>query len=154
MIYPIRRNGKLVSHGILHCADVPSGWAAARSLPQAVKEITQWHRQKGWAGIGYHYIMHPSGDWIIGRSPERAGAHCAGFNGLTMGILLLESAPVREGGRFSDAFTDRQRAALLGLMRESGLSTLSGHNDHAARICPGFSVQQEFPSLYKKILPN
>lgn len=146
----LMRNGKPVSHAILHCAAVGNGWTASRSLYEAHKEITQWHKAQGWADIGYHYIIGPTGDYIQGRPLSRDGAHTLGHNKNTLGILLLESKEVTQLALFSDYFTEFQRNTVCRIMDQHGLTALSGHNDYAAKLCPGFSVSDEFPTVYKK----
>lgn len=143
----IIRNGSPVTHAILHCAAVSDGWTASRTLQGATKEIAGWHKAQGWADIGYHYVIHPTGDYMQGRPLHRDGAHTLGHNKGTLGILLLECRSVARVGAFSDFFTPQQRATVISLVRTHQLTKLSGHNDHAAKLCPGFSVSAEFPSL-------
>lgn len=82
---------------IIHCSD--SEWGDA-------KVIDQWHRARGFASIGYHYVIlngfrtHARvvnkqaiqgeiGLVEIGRPLERIGAHCKGHNAGSIGICLI-----------------------------------------------------------------
>ena len=57
-------------------------------------------------------------------------------------LLLIESKEIRRNGSFDDYFTAEQRAAVRSLIRSlPGIERVSGHNDYAARLCPGFKVQ-------------
>lgn len=38
-------------------------------------EIHRWHRQKGWSGIGYHFVVRLDGTIEKGRPIETVGAH-------------------------------------------------------------------------------
>ncbi|MBR3458582.1 MAG: N-acetylmuramoyl-L-alanine amidase [Selenomonadaceae bacterium] len=54
-----------------------------------VQEIHRAHQQgNGWAGIGYHYLIHKNGKIDQGRAPEQVGAHTWKHNGNTIGICV------------------------------------------------------------------
>ena len=40
---------------IIHCTATPAGREVSRA------EVDRWHRQRGWNGIGYHYLIHLDG---------------------------------------------------------------------------------------------
>lgn len=46
------------------------------TVPQTVETIHEYHKSKGWAGIGYHYYVRKDGSIYKGRPEEYAGAHC------------------------------------------------------------------------------
>ena len=46
---------------IIHCS------ATKPSMDIGVKEINEWHLQRGWSGIGYHYVIRRNGDLETGR---------------------------------------------------------------------------------------
>lgn len=50
--------------------------------------VDQWHRAKGWSGIGYHYVIRKSGDLEAGRDVCAIGAHARGRNRSSVGVLL------------------------------------------------------------------
>jgi len=129
-----------VREAILHCAAVPSGWYYRHTNQQMVDTIRDWHLSRGWSDIGYHYVITPEGVVLPGRPVERQGAHTMGHNQGTLGILLIERSQITHVGQFSDWFTTRQRQSVKRLVRLHGISKVSGHNDYAARICPGFKV--------------
>lgn len=78
---------------IVHCSASGFGDAAL---------IDRWHRERGWDGIGYHYVIlngcrdgikayRAIDDGVIepGRPEEKQGAHCKGENGDSIGICLI-----------------------------------------------------------------
>ena len=47
----------------------------ARRGRYSVQTIHQWHLNKKWAGIGYHYYVRKDGEIYQGRPRNRKGAH-------------------------------------------------------------------------------
>lgn len=124
---------------IIHCTATPAG------RPVSVADIDRWHRSRGFASIGYHYLVELDGTVAVGRSEALAGAHCLGHNKSSIGIAYaggLDSA-----GRPADTRTPAQRRALRELVallkfRFPG-ATVHGHNEFAAKACPCFKVPEE-----------
>ena len=53
-------------------------------------EIQRLHRQsKGYADIGYHFLINERGGVSVGRVIQARGAHTGGFNTGTVGVVLL-----------------------------------------------------------------
>ena len=52
-------------------------------------DIDRWHKQKGWKGIGYHYVILLDGTVEQGRELEAVGAHCSGHNAHSVGICYI-----------------------------------------------------------------
>lgn len=73
-------------------------------------EIDSWHRARGWAGIGYHYVVRRSGQVEPGRELAYAGAHVEGCNTRSVGVCC-------EGHGDYEPHTAAQRDALLDLCR-------------------------------------
>jgi hypothetical protein len=121
---------------IIHCADTPP------SMDIGVAEIRRWHtdpppKGNGWAAEGYHYVIRRNGFIETGRDESRAGAHVAGRNAHSIGVCLV-------GGKGGPNYTRHQWRSL-----ESLVTTLQGrypkarvcgHNEFAAKTCPGFDV--------------
>ena len=85
------------------------------------------------------------GTVATGRPIERTGAHVKGHNTGTIGVSLFGGHGSAETDAFSDHFTEAQDAALRELLADldstygPGLK-ISGHNEYAAKACPGFNV--------------
>ena len=126
---------------ILHCAAIKTGQFDGFSPFKVFSTINRWHKERGWSGFGYHGLFMPNGAFWPGRPPEVQGAHTLGRNSGTLGYLLIEHTEIKELGRFEDWFTEAQRHALRGKLRSlDGIERVRGHNDYAAKICPGFKV--------------
>lgn len=128
-----------ISRIIIHCTATPEG------RETTVNEIDRWHRQRGFASIGYHYVIYLDGSIHKGRSIEQIGAHCRGYNAASIGIAYV-------GGLDSDCRTPKdtrtkaQKASLLylvkRLLKQFPDATVHGHNEFAAKACPCFDVTE------------
>lgn len=127
---------------VLHCAAIKTGQFKGMSPFQVFAIVNRWHRERGFKnGFGYHGLVMPNGEWYSGRPFEMIGAHVLGHNTGTLGFLLIESQEVTHIGEFGDWFTDEQRLALRAKLRSlDGIEKVSGHNDYAPKLCPGFHV--------------
>ncbi|MTI03234.1 N-acetylmuramoyl-L-alanine amidase [Roseibium sp. RKSG952] len=132
---------------IVHCTATRPEWYAGRSVEEKAAEIRRWHvSDRGWKDIGYHYLIDRDGGIAKGRAENVVGAHVAGRNAGTIGISLVGGFGSSENDAFSDNFTDAQDSALRNLISDIQGRTLvkrvSGHNDYAAKACPGFKVDR------------
>lgn len=132
-----------VREAILHCAALPTGYFNGQRPVQVFATINRWHTERGFTnGFGYHGLYMPDGRFYPGRPFEMIGAHCIGHNTGTLGFLLIESRKIDRIGQFEDWFTNAQRSALWAkLSTISGLEKVTGHNDYAPKLCPGFKVE-------------
>lgn len=103
------------------------------------QNIQGWHLKNGWAGIGYHYVIHADGGIYRGRPEGMSGAHAyqdrgheANSDGI--GICIV--------GNFETGVpTEAQLASTVDLIRDirtrhPGISVI-GHRDVMATVCPG-----------------
>jgi N-acetyl-anhydromuramyl-L-alanine amidase AmpD len=109
-----------------------------------VSEIRNWHREKGWRDIGYHYLIDRDGTVAPGRPLEQAGAHTRHHNADSIGIALVGGHGASKHDSFDEHFTAQQSHALRGLIYdlelEHGPMAVMGHNQFAHKGCPGFEV--------------
>lgn len=125
---------------IIHCSATPEG----RDFTTA--DIDRWHRERGFNGIGYHYVIYRDGSVHPGRSEDREGAHCSGQNRDSIGICYIGGL-AGDGKTPKDTRTPAQRDALRGLVRQlkdryPGV-TVHGHREFASKACPCFDVRTE-----------
>ncbi len=129
---------------IIHCAATRPDWMQGRPLRDQVAEIRRWHRANGWRDIGYHWIIGRDGSMLPGRPETEIGAHTVGHNSGTIGICLIGGFGSATTDRFSDHFTARQgitlEQQLQAISMRTPITRVSGHNEYAAKACPGFNV--------------
>ena len=78
---------------VIHCSD--STWGTS-------EDINRWHLERGWDGIGYHYVItngrakstdsykeQDDGSIEKGRPVEKTGAHVRGHNSDSIGVCLI-----------------------------------------------------------------
>lgn len=131
---------RAVSEVIVHCTATPAG----RKVTAA--DIDRWHRQRGFAGIGYHYVIGLDGKVWSGRSVEKAGAHCVGHNTGSIGVVYVGG--LNSNGRSADTRTEAQKCSLRALIdslrQVYGPIAVYGHRRFAAKDCPCFDADTEF----------
>lgn len=130
-----------VKEAILHCAAINTGQFSHMGAFQVFATIDRWHRERGFRCFGYHGLFMPDGTFYSGRPFDQIGAHVIGHNTGTLGFLLIESKKIDQIRDYDAYFTMRQRLAVKAkLAHIPGLQKVSGHNDYAAKLCPGFKV--------------
>lgn len=126
---------------IVHCTATPAG----RSV--TVAEIDRWHRQRGFNGIGYHYVVGLDGSVSKGRDEALVGAHCKGHNSDSIGVAYVGGMS-EDMSRPLDTRTPGQRLALSRLIEELKSrypgATVHSHNEFAAKVCPCFDAFKEY----------
>lgn len=120
---------------------------SALPLSDGPLQIQQLHmRQKGYADIGYHFVIDAAGQVYAGRPLDVRGAHTGGHNTGTVGIVLL--------GDFESAQPTAAQLASLKtlagcLADEYGIAWLAGHRDFqpGETVCPGQNLEARLPGL-------
>lgn len=130
---------------IIHCT------ATKPSVDWGVKEIRRCHiNDKGWADIGYHYVIRLNGFIERGRAEWRQGAHCVGHNKHSIGVCYVGG--LDQNGKPSDTRTPAQRRAMLTLLKELTQKyhcEIHGHNEYSSKACPCFNAYEEYKGLWK-----
>ncbi len=117
-----------------------------------VLNIYRFHTgpQRGWADIGYAYLVDRYGNVFTGRGRFRQLAHSPGYNRSRLGVAYLGT------GRAGHVTPEAKRA-FVGLrhwLREGGgmrnMDGLDGHRDLKLTSCPGdalyeWAVRQGMP---------
>lgn len=126
---------------IIHCS------ATAEAKAFTVEDIDLWHRQRGFASIGYHYVIYLDGTIHEGRPVALQGAHTLGQNSHSIGICYIGGVAA-DGKTPKDTRTQAQKLALKNLVDELQqtypTATIHGHNEFANKACPSFDVRKEF----------
>ena len=133
----------MVNDIIVHCAYTKP------SMDIGVAEIRQWHLDRGWADIGYQYVIRRDGMIEKGRDldkdgnvDEETGAHTLGHNVGSIGICLVGG--MDEEGKPDCNFTWMQYRTLKNLIENLQTrypnTPVHGHRDYANKECPCFDV--------------
>lgn len=132
-----------ITHIIVHCSATPEG----RDIGAA--EIDREHRRRGFARIGYHWIVRIDGTIEAGREEAAIGAHCRGLNTCSIGVCYVGG--LDRHGKPRDTRTPAQRTALRTLLAELRQrypeARIFGHRDFAAKACPCFDATNEYSDL-------
>jgi tetratricopeptide (TPR) repeat protein len=107
-------------------------WAAANQI----NKIQRYHQKdRGWADIGYHYIIDRRGEVFQGRSLSYQGAHASGrANRGNIGIVVLGNYSARR-----QRLTDAQRRSLTVL---------------TARLCDHYRIGAKQIYTHEEIRPG
>ena len=134
---------------IIHCA------ATREGRDFTVEDITRWHKARGFATIGYHYVIYRDGSIHEGRPLEQIGAHCVGHNKHSIGICYIGGC-ASDGKTPKDTRTSEQKEALLSLLRRLKArfpnATIHGHREFAAKACPSYDAFREYRQLALAIM--
>lgn len=142
---------------VVHCTATPEG------RDYSVQTIRGWHKQRGWADIGYHFIVHLDGRVSLGRPITKIGAHVQGHNTGSVGIVYVGG--VDATGKPKDTRTPAQKAALRRLLKdlvaECDITRICGHRDLSpdmngdgkispnewTKACPCFDAIPEYADI-------
>jgi N-acetylmuramoyl-L-alanine amidase len=120
---------RIIDKIVIHCSDSPQGRGDNAST------IHNWHKERGFDGIGYHYVILENGTRQAGRPEYWIGSHVKDHNADSIGICLI--------GR--ETFTDEQNGELVLLIRELltryPAANILGHYElDSGKTCPNFNV--------------
>ncbi len=105
---------------------------------------------KGWADIGYHFVIDGFGQLYEGRSLSIRGTHTGGANTGTVGVCLLGhydlSTPLREQMKILSLLA-------LTLMNDYSVRYLAGHRDFQPGVteCPGNNLEAFIDDLARAL---
>jgi N-acetylmuramoyl-L-alanine amidase len=129
---------------VIHCSD--STWGTS-------EDINRWHLERGWDGIGYHYVItngrakstdsyKEQDDGLIekGRPVEKTGAHVRGHNSDSIGVCLIGT----------HWFTSRQLykslptlLATLMYQHKIDADNIFGHYElDKGKTCPNMNIEE------------
>lgn len=132
---------RLINKIIIHCSD------SDVKDHDDISVIDQWHKQRGWNGVGYHYFIQNDGNIQKGRNLDQVGAHCEGHNSDSIGICLSGKHNFTRNQFYSLAFLIKK------LQKEYDIKEIEGHNYYdKSKTCPNFDVDSFKPHyLYNDI---
>ena len=129
---------------IVHCSATPEG------KDFSVADIRRWHLQRGFADIGYHFVIYRDGSVNIGRPLQKSGAHCSGHNKNSIGVCYIGGVAT-DGKTPKDTRTSAQKDSLVRLITELRQqfpnASVHGHREFANKACPCFNASEEYKNL-------
>lgn len=132
---------------IIHCTATPEG----RDV--SVDDIRQWHLDRGWSDIGYHYVIALNGEIQEGRPEEKIGAHTKGHNSDSIGIAYV-GGMTKDMNSAKDTRTDQQKLSLqffLNYLKDLYPNAeIFGHRDFSTKSCPSFDARTEYKHISDK----
>lgn len=156
---------KKIDSIVIHCSATRAGQDVRAS------DIDKWHKERGFAGIGYNFVIDLDGTVEAGRPLTKDGAHCntAGTSGLaynkhSIGICYVGG--LDRNGKPADTRTVAQKKAMhdlvWSLFDKYPIVDILGHRDASPdkngdgkitrnewiKDCPCFDVRSEFQIAY------
>lgn len=148
---------------VIHCSATRAGQDVRAA------DIDKWHKERGFAMIGYNYVIDLDGTVEVGRPLSRDGAHCntAGtsgrsYNRHSIGICYVGG--LDKDGKPADTRTPEQKLSMVRIVRNlmdayPNIVEVIGHRDASPdrngdgkitpnewiKQCPCFDVRSEFP---------
>lgn len=154
---------------IIHCSATRAG------QDFRAKDIDHIHKQRGFAQIGYNFIIDLDGTVENGRPLSIDGAHCnakgfseVSYNKHSIGICYIGGLDIT--GQPADTRTETQKNALRDLVaklcKEYDIVELLGHRDTSPdlngngevepaeyiKACPCFDVRSEFSNFLRNTI--
>lgn len=137
-------NKRTIKELIVHCSATPEG------KDYSVDTIRQWHLQRGFSDIGYHYVIYRDGSIHMGRDESIIGAHCTGHNTNSIGVCYIGGC-ASDGKTPKDTRTTEQKQSLVKLLKELKTkypqASIHGHRDFSSKACPSFDATKEYSSI-------
>lgn len=137
-----------IDYIVVHCTATKEG------QDFKAKDIDKWHKQRGWKGIGYHYVVDIDGTIEKGRNESEIGSHVAGWNKNSIGVVYVGGLDSK--GNPKDTRTEAQKEALWKLLTELlckyPSAIIKGHRDfpNVSKACPCFDAMKEYSVINLK----
>lgn len=135
------KSKRSINEIIVHCTATPDG------RPVTIREITQWHKNRGFSTIGYHYVVMLDGTVCNGRNVDTVGAHCTNHNSHSIGVCYVGGLD-KATKLPKDTRTPAQKYALTTLLKKLKAlypkAKIYGHHDFANKACPCFDAKSEY----------
>lgn len=120
----------------------------------SAEEIHRWHLEKGWSGIGYHYVVRKDGSIDRGRPEWAVGSHAYGENSHTIGINIVGDFMV---GTPNAEQIEAAAQLIADIAKRYNYSPeymvdVKGHRDYMETDCPGDNLYQLMADIRGKAI--
>ena len=126
-----------IKYLVIHCS------ASDRPQHDNPESIDQWHLQRGWTGIGYHFFIDTKGIIHCCRPIKYQGAHVKGHNNHSIGICL------HGNGIYTDTQIESLKSLLklLNCLIAKGYSVKGHYELNPKKTCPIIDMDKFRKSL-------
>ena len=130
----MKKSTRQIKYLVVHCSATPEG------RNHTAKDIDAWHRQRGFEGIGYNYIIRLDGTVEEGRDVNKIPSHVKGYNKESIGICYIGGTPAQK---------EALKKLLIELKKMYPQAEILGHRDfpNVAKACPCFNAKIEYKNL-------
>ena len=122
---------------VIHCTQTPP------NMDVDVAKVTEWHTQRGFDTIGYHYLIKRDGTLQVGRDEDVVGAHAVAVNGTSVGVALVGGGTVDMGweNNFTPVQFETLKSIIIKLKDKYNIEKIIGHYQvDGYKECPSFDV--------------
>lgn len=127
---------------VVHCSDTYDNQRIG------AKEIDEWHKERGFDCIGYHFVITREGNIENGRNVEVEGAHVKGHNHNSIGLCWVGGKGRNNQPEDNRTWEQKKKLPYLlsQLKKQYPQAKIVGHNelDKNKPHCPGFNVANEY----------
>lgn len=139
----LKTSKRKIKELLIHCS------ATREGRNYTIENIRNWHKERGFSDIGYHYVIYLDGSIHNGRDVDLIGAHCTNHNTYSIGICYIGGCKYDLSPK--DTRTPEQKEAMLKLLKELKkkypYATVHGHNEYANKACPSFDATNEYKNI-------
>lgn len=144
---------KIVIH---HTASPVEVIRSGKLVPVNKKMVDEWHKQRGFGGIGYHFLVLNTGEVESGRPLNIIGAHCYASrrNIIGIGIALVGNFEVHQVPIKQIISTAKLSAKLMELFNIKKIEDVELHREVplAKTLCPGkYFPKSEFLKMVAEL---
>lgn len=141
----IKKSRRKINLIVVHCTATEEG------KDYTVEWIRKIHKNKGYADIGYHYVIYRDGSLHIGRDVNLVGAHARNHNANSIGVCYVGGCPKGDTHHNKDTRTDAQKKTMLALLKKLKklypYAQIVGHKNVNATGCPSFDAKTEYKNI-------
>jgi len=120
---------------VIHCTQTPA------DMDFGVEKVTEWHKNRGFDTIGYHYLIKRDGTLQVDE--DVVGAHAVAVNGTSIGVALVGGGTINMGweNNFTPIQFETLKSILLQLKDKYNVQKIIGHYQvDDGKKCPSFDV--------------
>ncbi|MCA9278972.1 MAG: N-acetylmuramoyl-L-alanine amidase [Phycisphaeraceae bacterium] len=123
-----------------HDAIDNAGLRTKNDVARRLNATRSGHLARGWADIGYHYIIDPMGNVWEGRPVQWQGAHVKEANPRNLGVMVMGNFMHERPSTEAMASLERFLTESMSRYRVQ-VSKVYTHRELGRTLCPGTNLQ-------------